>query len=320
MEQKSWDFLRFLKLLNVSICLQNFRFKGACSSSGKLAFGAAKAIFDAVKKPEVQHGLIAASENETARTAVQKALQDEKTLTTVSNIAKAYGRHQQQQHQQQQKDLINLSSSAEDIHARVSGNGASRWPQQQLYPSLPSSRDYAPPPSTDFKKSNNFAAIHDQLASLNLYQPDSVKKATLRPQSHHSAVLETPSSGTLQEELPHGNARYRFQASNFDELSIEPGDVIVFEKKVDDQWVYALNRSTNRKGIVPLVYIDVKIPLPSSDPALPCKVPFYARALFDFDTGVEGDLKVIYYFEIRKFLYNCPPAFPPFPRKIQNVV
>ncbi|VDN24042.1 unnamed protein product [Gongylonema pulchrum] len=199
-----------------------------------MAFGAAKAVFDAVKKPEVQHGLIAASENETARTAVQKALQDEKTLTTVSNIAKAYEKHQQQQHQQQQKDLINLSSSAEDIHGRASGSSASKWPQQQLYPPLPSSRDYAPPPSTDFKKSNNFAAIHDQLASLNLYQPDSVKKATLRPQSHHSAALETPSSGTLQEELPHGNAIYRFQASNFDELSIEPGDVIVLEKKVDE--------------------------------------------------------------------------------------
>ncbi|CAG9538539.1 unnamed protein product [Cercopithifilaria johnstoni] len=237
------------------------------------AFNTAKAVFDGLKKPEIQHKLIAVSKSEAVRSAVSSlaknkaarkatlnALQDERTLKTVCRIAQTCSR------QEQQKNLTNLIDS---IPARAFANhGATskfnaNKALKSIYPSLPPSRDYASDisPKTSHNLSQfNFASETNTFTDAN------------------------------QEKQPHGYAKFGFLASHFDELSAEPLDMIILEKKVDDQWVYGLNKRTGQKGIMPLLYIDVKIPLPTALISSTCQVPFYAIALFDFDSSVSGDL------------------------------
>ncbi|KAM3724499.1 Uncharacterized protein ACO02O_07623 [Dirofilaria immitis] len=245
------------------------------------AFSTTKAVFDVVKKPDVQQKLIAVSKNETVRSAVSflaknegarkatlNALRDERTLKTAHHIAQAYD-------EQQQKNLANLDSIP--VRTFVNHNVTSKLDAKKvptsIYPSLPPSRDYES--NCDYKAAGNFVTMPNQLVSQNIFQPN------FAPETNASTNMN-------QEEQPHGHAKFQFHASHFDELSAEPFDMIILEKKVDDQWVYAFNKRTGRKGIIPLLYIDVKIPLPTVLP-IP-QMPFYALALFDFDSSVSGDL------------------------------
>lgn len=52
------------------------------------------------------------------------------------------------------------------------------------------------------------------------------------PKLHHSAVPGTNDFASLGQQVPYGYAQYEFQASHFDELSMEPNDMIMLEKKV----------------------------------------------------------------------------------------
>ncbi|VBB27400.1 unnamed protein product [Acanthocheilonema viteae] len=256
-------------------------------STGKFnaAFNTAKAVFDVVKKPEIQHKLIAASKNETVRSAVsslakneaaRKAalniLQDERTLKTACHIAQA------SDSQQKQKNLVNLVDS---IPARtsVSHDTTSKFnikkASKSIYPSLLPSRDYVS--DLNPKTTDNIKSIPSQLVSHNISQ-------------FNFAPGTNAFAGTNQEEQPHGYAKFEFVGSHFDELSAEPLDMIILEKKVDDQWIYGLNKRTGQKGIMPLLYIDVKIPLPTTLTSSTSQAPFYAIALFDFDSSVSGDL------------------------------
>ncbi|EFO20353.2 hypothetical protein LOAG_08138 [Loa loa] len=227
------------------------------------AFNTAKTVFDGVKKPEIQHKLIAASKNrtvqsalssfaknETVRKATLNALQDERTLKTAYRVIQACDK------QQQQKDLVNLEENIPTStffnHGATSKFDADKAPVS-ICPSVALSRDYASETNSKTSETNVF-------------------------------------TDTNQEEQPHGYAKFQFLASHFDELSAEPSDMIILEKKVDDQWVYALNKRTGQKGIIPLLYIDVKTPFPTALTPSNSQVPFYATALFDFDSNVSGDL------------------------------
>ncbi|VDM19451.1 unnamed protein product [Wuchereria bancrofti] len=233
------------------------------------AFSTAKAVFDVVKKPEIQQKLIAASKNETVRSAVSSlakneairkvalnALQDEKTLKTAYDIAQACDK------QQQQKHLVKKDSIPADkfVNHDVTSKSIVNKAPTLVYPSLPPSQDYAS--DINSKIVGKFAAMPKANAFM----------------------------ATNQEEQPYGYAKFQFLASHFDELSAEPSDMIILEKKVDDQWVYALNKRTGQKGIMPLLYIDVKIPLPTSLASSASQIPYRVIALYDFDSSVSGDL------------------------------
>ncbi|MCP9258678.1 hypothetical protein DINM_001689 [Dirofilaria immitis] len=215
------------------------------------AFSTTKAVFDVVKKPDVQQKLIA------ARKATLNALRDERTLKTAHHIAQAYD-------EQQQKKSCKFRQYT----------NAKKVPTS-IYPSLPPSRDYES--NCDYKAAGNFVTMPNQLVSQNIFQPN------FAPETNASTNMN-------QEEQPHGHAKFQFHASHFDELSAEPFDMIILEKKVDDQWVYAFNKRTGRKGIIPLLYIDVKFLFLQYCRFPKCELPFYALALFDFDSSVSGDL------------------------------
>uniref|UniRef100_A0AC34PW85 SH3 domain-containing protein n=1 Tax=Panagrolaimus sp. JU765 TaxID=591449 RepID=A0AC34PW85_9BILA len=124
---------------------------------------------------------------------------------------------------------------------------------------------------------------------------------------------------------PHGVAKYPYKTDKHDELNCEPGDTILLKREVDDQWIFGTNTKTGRSGIVPINFLHIKIPLvptasresnivPSWD-ASPETPTFYggnnvssmshstsaytgfmssgrhiARALYDYESNVEGDL------------------------------
>ncbi|VDK73851.1 unnamed protein product [Litomosoides sigmodontis] len=252
------------------------------------AFNTAKTVFDSVKKPAIQHKLIAASKNETVRSAVSSlakneaarkatlnTLRDERTLKTAYHIAQACDR-------QNQKNFANLVDGVSTL-ALVDDAATSKYNAnkvvQLMHPSLPPSRDCASYAQSDPKTADNFKIRPDQPVAHNISQ------------FNFASETDAFTINTNQEEQPHGYARFKFIASHFDELSAEPLDMIILERKVDDQWVYGLNRRTGHKGIIPFLYIDIKIPLPATQSSSDTEVPFYATALFDFDSNMAGDLK-----------------------------
>ncbi|CAJ0941169.1 unnamed protein product, partial [Mesorhabditis belari] len=85
---------------------------------------------------------------------------------------------------------------------------------------------------------------------------------------------------------PYAVVLYPFTGSQFDELSCDAGDKVLLKREVDDQWIYGMNTRTGQHGIMPLSYLDVKVPLVPTQ-----KGANVTTALYDYTTGVDGDLQ-----------------------------
>uniref|UniRef100_A0A914VY37 SH3 domain-containing protein n=1 Tax=Plectus sambesii TaxID=2011161 RepID=A0A914VY37_9BILA len=101
---------------------------------------------------------------------------------------------------------------------------------------------------------------------------------------------------------PHAIAKYKYDGVHFDELSCNVNDTIILKREVDDQWIYAFNTSTGQHGIVPIAFLDVKVPLTptpslSSTPTVDSHRNVgindgpRCRALFNYDSVSVGDLQ-----------------------------
>lgn len=117
-----------------------------------------------------------------------------------------------------------------------------------------------------------------------------------------SILKQTHFSPPLATNEPHAIVRYPYKAANPEELTCEPEDHVLLKKEVDDQWIYATNTRTGESGIVPLLFLLIKVPLAptqsSNSNFLSINrrnrqmLDVVAKALYDYDTGVKGDLKV----------------------------
>nr|XP_034172384.1 uncharacterized protein B0303.7-like isoform X1 [Osmia lignaria]XP_034172385.1 uncharacterized protein B0303.7-like isoform X1 [Osmia lignaria]XP_034172387.1 uncharacterized protein B0303.7-like isoform X1 [Osmia lignaria]XP_034172388.1 uncharacterized protein B0303.7-like isoform X1 [Osmia lignaria] len=72
-------------------------------------------------------------------------------------------------------------------------------------------------------------------------------------------LTETNDLSTISEE-PYGIALYDFPVTHEDDLPFNEGDKIYLIKKVNDDWMEG--RIGNRKGIFPINFIDIRVPLP----------------------------------------------------------
>ncbi|TKR68698.1 hypothetical protein L596_030943 [Steinernema carpocapsae] len=110
---------------------------------------------------------------------------------------------------------------------------------------------------------------------------------------------------------PHAIVKYPYKAAHKDELTCQPNDVVLLQREVDEQWVYALNTRSGQRGIVPLVFLTVKVPLvPESknswgDNSVGSMATSFeglsfgggyktaktARAIYDYSSPVQGDLQ-----------------------------
>lgn len=111
-----------------------------------------------------------------------------------------------------------------------------------------------------------------------------------------AALCPSPEPSTNE---PHAIVKYPYNAAGADELTCKPNDLVLLKREVDGQWIYALNTRTGVSGIVPLSFLQVKVPLvPTFGQTMANSFSDYglgrnvARALYDYNTGVDGDLKV----------------------------
>uniref|UniRef100_A0A915AVK1 SH3 domain-containing protein n=1 Tax=Parascaris univalens TaxID=6257 RepID=A0A915AVK1_PARUN len=318
---------------SLAASLSSYRTRPTPSSKGSsgMDFTTARALFDVAKQPEVQRGVISAAKNpavrstaislaknEQLRSAAIKTAQDENARNTVVKIAKIYDAQPAENASHSYgygrsltttSDNHQLTSTPSQMHIMASVPKPTR-----LYPSLfderPSSTDgtwVSPQPSLATSSNNtavnrsslasgNLSSVQNELASLNLFQSTDKKIPPARPPPPKRRSSTAPASPTNE---PHALVKYPYKATQFDELTCQPNDVVLLKKEVDEQWIYALNTRTGEHGIVPIVFLDIKVPLVPTQTSNTMsgaassieRSETTARALYDYDTGITGDLK-----------------------------
>ncbi|KAK0415821.1 hypothetical protein QR680_012139 [Steinernema hermaphroditum] len=132
--------------------------------------------------------------------------------------------------------------------------------------------------------------------------------------SHSHPNLNTLGRNTASPNIlePHAIVKYPYKAAHKDELTCQPDDVVLLQREVDEQWVYAANTRSGQRGIVPVSFLNVKVPLvpenKSAGPGFslgPLTTSFdglsmsapkkfsvrMAKALYDYDSPIQGDLQ-----------------------------
>jgi hypothetical protein len=68
---------------------------------------------------------------------------------------------------------------------------------------------------------------------------------------------------------------------------------VLLKKEVDDQWLYALNTRSGQYGIVPTVFLDVKVPLTPTPSRIATPAAFTASPKRP-DSGLGNHLDAIF--------------------------
>uniref|UniRef100_A0AC35TPU8 SH3 domain-containing protein n=1 Tax=Rhabditophanes sp. KR3021 TaxID=114890 RepID=A0AC35TPU8_9BILA len=197
-------------------------------------------------------------------------------------------------------------------------------PTSATYPS--SMNGYAQQPISNQEYSNSFYQHYQdpvQLGQHQSYTKDEFMSSLNDDFNPYTLAKKGPGLSDLEKSFspkpskitePHGVAIYPYKANAADELSCEVDDIIFLKKEIDDAWIHGTNNRTNQEGIVPSNYLEIKIPLASDSPMLtsgynsqysvspaphqysPSKgnvnpSNIVATAVYDYDSGIEGDLK-----------------------------
>ncbi|CAI5446381.1 unnamed protein product [Caenorhabditis angaria] len=256
-------------------------------TSTGFSVSAAKALFEAAKKPEAAKNV---AQDEKARGAVLNAVKDPsagnkfQAAFAVADVNRRAGDGPPPPPPHRDRNnaaTTSSSSSVPSVPGKLSGtHSAIRSQLENLHLGGSTS---APAPVSPKYQSNN--SIPPPLPSHN----SSYKNSSSSTSSYMNSS-STSSSQSYNKPVtePHGIAQYSYSALQSDELSFNVGDTILLRKKVDDQWFYGENSRTYQSGIVPSSYIQVMIPLAesySNSSGAVC-----ATALYDYNSGQPGDL------------------------------
>ncbi|CAL2038181.1 unnamed protein product [Caenorhabditis brenneri] len=258
---------------------------------------AAKALFEAAKKPEVRNAAIAAAKNPFVRQTAKNVAQDEKARGAVLNAVK-------------------------------DPNGGNKMSAAFAVANANRRSDDAPPPppahrggsAAPGKLSGTHSAIRSQLENMHIggggmsssstttpsYQSNSYNNSSssystssVAPPPVPRHTKTTPSYSTPSISTPHGIAKFDYAPTHSDEMALRIGDTVLLSKKVDAEWFYGENQNSRTFGIVPSSYLDIKIPLKEafssvaapSGPAAPSSSGgIFATAIYDYNSSEYGDL------------------------------
>ncbi|KAF7268532.1 hypothetical protein GWI33_018405 [Rhynchophorus ferrugineus] len=81
-------------------------------------------------------------------------------------------------------------------------------------------------------------------------------------------------------ETPYGIALYDYRASHPSDLDFQAGDVVIFLRRINDDWIQG--KIIDKEGMFPEKFVEVKVPLKGEENIV--------TALYDFPGQISGDL------------------------------
>lgn len=197
-----------------------------------------------------------------------------------------------------------------------------------------------PPPKKKIGSNTLLSYSNNDLDCLNNHQQQALYYEE-RSNDYHSTLSESfnpycpsnkygPGLAAIEKNLrkspdihltePYAIAIYPYKPNHFDEIPCEVNDIIILIKEIDEFWVEGRNYRTGVTGIIPLNYLQIKLPLA---PVTTSESPYYSSgygstsslspktfdisgknddgnklnddiivctAIYDYDSGIEGDL------------------------------
>ncbi|XGW14972.1 hypothetical protein V3C99_000896 [Haemonchus contortus] len=228
-------------------------------SDTAFSVSAAKAFFEAAKKPELRQAAVAAAKNPFVRSVAKTAVTDKETRTQlIAALEKQYG---------------------------AKSPGAKPSPSAK-----PKHDDVAPPPPPAHRVPTGYSATSSS-HSLTSYASASTASTSI---SDYSKPLPStlPSTSTYQGSASSNDLGRSPVVVELQELQLNKQGV---RNSAPSQTsppipptsrIQGMNNRTGQFGIVPLSFLDIQVPLTSRIP--PQAV--YATALYDYDSNTPGDL------------------------------
>ncbi|XGW14975.1 hypothetical protein V3C99_000896, partial [Haemonchus contortus] len=282
---------------------------------------AAKAFFEAAKKPELRQAAVAAAKNPFVRSVAKTAVTDKETRTQlIAALEKQYGAKSpgakpSPSAKPKHDDVApppppahrvptgySATSSSHSLTSYASASTASTSISDYSKPlpsTLPSTSTYqGSASSNDLGRSPVVVELQElQLNKQGVRNsapsqtsppipPTSRIQDSMRPPRPPPPKSSSGIASAASSSQPHAIVKYPFKGSQQDELSCVEGDIVMLRRDVDNQWIYGMNNRTGQFGIVPLSFLDIQVPLTSRIP--PQAV--YATALYDYDSNTPGDL------------------------------
>ncbi|CAI2348565.1 unnamed protein product [Caenorhabditis sp. 36 PRJEB53466] len=263
--------------------------------TGTFSVSAAKALFEAAKKPEAAKNV---AQDERARGAVLNAVKDpsgSNKFSAAVAVADANRRADVPPPPPHRAGAVSSYSESKSSPGKLSSaHSAIRSQLENLHIGGSSSNAPATSPSyqpTASSVSPSYRSTYNPPAATS-YSSAPAPPPVPRHNSSVPSYTTTPNITT-----PHGIAVFEYTPSLPDEMALRVGDTVLLSKKVDDQWLYGENQNTRSFGIIPVSYLDIKIPLkeafsaPPSRPSAPSgSSGAIATALYDYNSAEIGDL------------------------------
>lgn len=102
-----------------------------------------------------------------------------------------------------------------------------------------------------------------------------------------SETTEGEGYGGANGIQPYARTKYKFTSQYPNELSFDVGQIVHLFRHVDDEWTEG--ELEGRSGLFPTEYVDIIVDVAHDPPSIAGTL---ANALYAFDSGVSGDLRL----------------------------